>query len=279
MTRFNHGLAMGLALCAASGTAMAMDKPPVPQKYLDNGVHVGMLCATGVISFCDPGSTEGKGILAEFAHIWGEENGVKVDVIGSSWEALMPSAVSGRTDGVAGIGDYESRHEQFTFVDVIWGANSIVVKAGNPLAIKEPLDLCGHKMSAATGSGELMDVRAFSEECVKAGKPAIEEVEFGEQPATFLSVQTGRADVTITDIFAADELMKNNPGVYEEAFRKKANYMWGVAIPVGNPELLAMVSYGVQQGIANGKMKAVLDQYGFGEILVDTLMVNSKPVE
>lgn len=278
----------GTALCAAAlcalvgfgGTvARAVEKPAVPQKYLDDGVHAGMLCATGVVSYCDPGSTVGQGILAEFAHIWGEETGVKVDVIGSSWEALMPSAISGRTDLVAGIGDYESRHNQFTFVNLFWNSDSFLVPAGNPLAIEGPMDLCGHRMSAATGSGELMTVRSISEECVKQGKPAIVEVEFGEQPPTFLAVQTGRADATVTDIFAADELVKNNPKVYAEGFRKRSDWMWGVAVPVADKELLAMVSYGVQQAIADGKFKAVLDKYGFGEILADRLMVNTKPVE
>jgi polar amino acid transport system substrate-binding protein len=266
------------ALCALFGiAAQAAEKPAVPQNYLDNGLHVGMFCATGVISYCDPGSTVGKGILADFAHIWGEEAGVKVDVVGSSWEALMPSAVSGRTDAVAGIGDFESRHAQFTFVNLFWNSDSYLVPTGNPLKISGPMDLCGHRMSASTGSGELMTVRAISQDCVKQGKPAITEVEFGEQPATYLAVQTGRADATLTDIFAADELMKNNPNIYAEAFRKKTDWMWGVAVPVQNKELLAMVSYGVQQGLTNGKFKAILDKYGFTGILADKLMINSKP--
>ncbi|QPC91766.1 transporter substrate-binding domain-containing protein [Mesorhizobium sp. INR15] len=274
------GVAVLCAAASLTGTAaQAVEKPVVPRKYLDEGVHAGMLCATGVISFCDPGSTVGQGILAEFAHIWGEEAGVKVDVVGSSWEALMPSAISGRTDVVAGIGDYESRHNQFTFVNLFWNSDSFLVPAGNPLGIKAPMDLCGRRMSAATGSGELMTVRAISAECVKQGKPAIVEVEFGEQPPTFLAVQTDRADATVTDIFAADELIKNNPKVYAEGFRKRSEWMWGVAVPVANKDMLALVSYGVQQAIADGKFKAVLDKYGFGEILADRLMVNTKPAE
>jgi polar amino acid transport system substrate-binding protein len=268
-----------LVALAPVSPASAEGAPEVPQKYRDNGIHAGMLCASGLISYCDPGSTVGKGILAEFAHIWGEEAGVKVDVEGSSWEALMPAAISGRTDLVVGIGDFEKRHSEFTFVNLFWNSDSFLVKAGNPLGIKEMKDLCGKTMSAASGSGELMSVQAESEECVKQGLPEIKQEVFGEQPATFLAVQSGRADATVTDLFAADQLIKDNPNVYAEAFRKNSNWLWGVAVPVNNKELLAVVSYGVKQALANGKFAKVLDGYGFGGILVDRLMINSKPVE
>src|SRR6218665_1313142 len=108
----------GLVAMAAASAASAQDPPPIPQAYQDNGLTAGMFCGTGVISYCDANSSEGKGILAEINQAWAKEVGLDIRIEGQTWEALMPSAVSGRTALVAGIGDIEGRRAQFNFVDV-----------------------------------------------------------------------------------------------------------------------------------------------------------------
>jgi polar amino acid transport system substrate-binding protein len=259
--------------------AFSDDAPPIPDKY-KNGVVAGMFCGTGVISYCDANSTEGKGILADLNKAWAKEVGIPIKIEGQTWEALLPSAVSWRTDMVAGVGDLESRRGQFNFVDLFANFNSILVAAGNPLNVKGWEDLCGKKMSTSAGSGEEQAIHAADAKyCGGAGKAPIIVNVYGEQQATFMSIQAKRDDATVTDQFGAAELIKQNPDVYALAFKQPADTLWGAAVPVANKELLDMVVYGVKKGLASGSLKAVLDGYGFGDIIVDTIMVNGKPVQ
>jgi polar amino acid transport system substrate-binding protein len=197
-----------------------------------------------------------------------------------TWEALMPAAVSGRTDLVAGIGDIETRRKQFSFVDVFYGFYGMLVPAGNPKKIQGWEDLCGLKISTSSGSGEQMQIEAKSQAaCVAKGKPAIETDVYADQSATFVALQAGRVDGSLTDMFGAKQLIDQNPQIYAEAFRERGDSIWGIAVPVGNPELLAVVTEGVRRGLKSGSILAVLDSYGVGDIIVDRLMVNSQPVE
>lgn len=268
------------ALLMLAGALHAQDDFPIPQKYVDNGVTAGMLCGTGVISYCEPNSTEGKGILAEVNQAWASEMGLDIRIEGMTWEALMPAAVSGRTDLVAGIGDIESRREQFNFVDVFYGFYGMLVPAGNPKGIAGWEDLCGLTLSTSSGSGEQMQIEHMSEQaCVANGHEPINIDIYADQSATFIALQSGRVDGTLTDMFGANQLIEQNPEIYAEAFRERSQTVWGIAVPVDNPELLDVVVEGVRRGLDSGSILAVLDSYDVGEIIVDTLMVNTQPVE
>lgn len=272
-----------------SSSVSAAGNPPlkntvgvkVPAKYVKSGLKAGMFCATGMLSYCDANNSKAYGILADFAKAWGAKFGVKVVVKGTTWEALMPGALSGRTDAIVGIGDLPERRNDFTFVDMFWGYNSIVARYGNPKNIKSESDLCGTTMSASTGSGELTTLQGLSDECTKAGKPAITIHEFAEQTATYLDVSSGRADGTMTDVFAATTLVKENKGVYSKAFNMKATFLWGVAVPKKNTALLKAVKAGVARALKDGTFKAILaKKYGFrDDILIKQPMVNGKPVK
>lgn len=268
------------ALLAVAGLAHAQDDFPIPQHYIDNGVTAGMLCGTGVISYCEPNSTEGKGILAEVNHAWAEEMGLDIRIEGMTWEALMPAAVSGRTDMVAGIGDIESRRAQFNFVDAFYGFYGMLVPAGNPKGIASWQDLCGLTLSTSSGSGEQTQIERMSEEaCAANNLDPINIDIYADQSATFIALQSGRVDGTLTDMFGANQLIEQNPEIYSEAFRERSQTIWGIAVPVDDPELLAVVTEGVRRGLESGSIRAVLDSYGVGEIIVETLMVNTQPVE
>lgn len=268
------------AFCMLAGIAQAQGDVPIPQTYADNGVTAGMLCGTGVISYCDPNSTEGKGILAEVNKAWAAEMGLNITIEGMTWEALMPAAVSGRTDMVAGIGDIESRRAQFNFVDVFYGFYGMLVPAGNPKGVTGWADLCGLRLSTSSGSGEQMTIERMSQEvCVAGGhEPMVIDI-YADQAATFIALQSGRVDATLTDMFGANQLIEQNPEIYAEAFRERSSTIWGIAVPVDDPGLLAVVTEGVRRGLASGSIRAVLDNHGVGEIIVERLMVNSQPVE
>ena len=273
-------VALAATVAGAVLPAFAQEAPTIPQQYLDKGVIAGMFCGTGVISYCDPNSTEGKGILAEINQAWAKEAGLDIRIEGQTWEALMPSAVSGRTDMVAGIGDIESRRAQFSFVDVFYGFYGLVVPAGNPAKIATWTDLCGKTLAQTPASGEEQTVNARSTEyCVSKGLEPIKLEILGEQAATFVALQSGRVNATLTDMFGAAKLVGDNPTIYAEAFRERGSSIWGIAVPVDDPELLEVVKYGVAKGFKSGSIKAVLDKYGVGQIMVEKLMVNSAAVE
>ncbi|WP_159097906.1 transporter substrate-binding domain-containing protein [Aminobacter sp. MSH1] len=273
-------LALTVPFALTTTAVLAQSAPVIPQKYLDEGVKASTLCATGAHTYCEPNSNVGKGILPDINAAWAKEVGLELTVEGMSWDAVMPSAISGRTDIVAGLGDLESRREQFNFVDVFVGLFSIIVPAGNPASISSWADLCGKKVSAPHGSGEQEGIEHASEEhCVSQGKPAIVLDLYADQPPAFLAVQSGRSDASVTNNFGGKVLVEDNPTVYAEGFKSPSTTVWAVAVPVGNPELLEVVKYGVQKAIANGVIKAILEEHQMGDAAMTQLMVNRQVVE
>ncbi len=113
----------------------------------------------------------------------------------SGLAAVLAGIKSGRYQLAAGpVGDYPEREPANDFVDWVQEFVVFAVQKGNPTHIGSIADTCGQRVSVmAAGSAEKV-IKQQSEECVKAGKPAVEVQSFTDQATSILAVRSRRAD-------------------------------------------------------------------------------------
>lgn len=230
----------------------------------------GLFCSGAPLGACDASGGEAVGILPDMAAAWSSHlPDSTLTIEGMSWDALMPAAVSGRVDLIIGLGDQESRRGEFTFVDMFTTKYVIITQADNDAAVEGPEDLCGKPAVAATGSGELEELRKLSDEHCADNPMVISEV--AEMNTGFLAVQSGQTEFTVTDTLSSLPLIQENPGVYREAFAFDGSAgaaIWGVAIPNDNTELIERVAAAISAARADGSLAAVMESYGADPALI-----------
>lgn len=126
------------------------------------------------------------------------------------FEAMIPSVVSGRNDVMIGVmADTEERREVVSFTDLYTAGFKVVTAAGNPASI-DATNLCGATLGEAPVSVQHDIVSRLSEDCIAAGKPAIEILDLVNPADNLVTITNGRTDATLIDVIMAAELVKTN---------------------------------------------------------------------
>lgn len=270
-------LAVASAALALTGCAAPESESPSDETALIGG----LFCSGAPLGSCNASGGEAEGILPAMAEAWSQHLDAPLTIQGMSWDALMPAAVSGRVDLIIGLGDQKSRQGEFTFVDMFSTKYVIITQAGNESTAKTAEDLCGREAVAATGSGELEELKWLSEQTC-ADKPILIS-EVAEMNTGFVAVQSGQTEFTITDTLSAIPLIQENEGVYAEAFSFDGSAgaaLWGVAIPNASTDLIARVADAVSQARADGSLAAAMESFGGDASLVlPEDSINGEPVK
>lgn len=148
------------------------------------------------------GSTQNAvGFEVNLAKAFGKVLGVKIKYLQlPNWNSIVPSVQDGRVDmSMTAMNDRVSRELLINFVDYLTDGIGILVKAGNPLNIKGPSDLCGKNVTVTAGTTQesyLMSLNAAGGLC--ASKP-ISEVVATSDAQELANLATGRADAVMAD--------------------------------------------------------------------------------
>jgi len=137
-----------------------------------------------------------SGATADLAEAIAQTLGLKIhhETV-SGLSAQLAGIKAGRYQVALGpIGDYPDREPMNDFVDWVQEFVVFAVKKGNPEGINDLADTCGKRVSVmAAGSAERV-IKKQSEECVKAGKPAVTVQSYTDQATSILAVRSSRAD-------------------------------------------------------------------------------------
>lgn len=136
-------------------------------------------------------------------------------------------------------GDFLERQKQATFVDWVKEYVVFAVQQGNPQGIDGIDTVCGKKIAVqAAGSAEKV-VKAQSDKCVAAGKPAVEVQSYKDQPSSILAVQSKRADAFFSSQAPLTYFVQQSKGQLELAGVGKPNgfsdLFQGLMVPAGSP--------------------------------------------
>lgn len=208
--------------------------------------------------------TSGKviGWDVEGAEQVGEVLGMKTETTVMDFDGLIPALQSGKCD-LAWSGMYvnEERAQVADPVPVLQTGTQVVLRTEIAKDVKEPLDLCGLKIAAQTGTEDEAHVQEVSAECVAEGEPAIEVTGYPGSVDAIPAIRSGKLDGLVDTTVLAATLGKKNDDLTPVAGLFPAEYWFGAYTNKGS-ELSPKVEDAIHQLIENGKLAELAEKYG-----------------
>ena len=201
--------------------------------------------------------------------------GIRIELVKTSGDAVIPGVLANRYDIVASMGDFISRRDKLDFVDIVKGGNALVTKKGNPAGVGGIDDLCGRKLAVNKGSIQEKRAGDISDACAKVGKAAVQVMAYPDGPTAVLALQSGRSDVQWDDIASAFYKVSKNPNDFQVVGApqdKDAPY--GVGFPKEQSKLRDAVHAALQSLHKDGTYAKILDKWGVKEIAQPEIVIN-----
>jgi polar amino acid transport system substrate-binding protein len=195
--------------------------------------------------------------------------GMKTEIKIGKWSGLLPAVIAGQADVMWNNLYYTPvRAQQVDFVTYLLASTGALVKGGNPKKIAALTDTCGIRGVAGLGTVEEVLLRKTSDECVAAGKPALEIATYPDKPGGMRLLQTGRADLMLSDGGFVGNLVKTNGEEFAQAFLIRTDYKVGPGITRTFPELQQAIVATLNQLQADGTIKELMTKYGVDSSLM-----------
>jgi polar amino acid transport system substrate-binding protein len=194
--------------------------------------------------------------------------GVKHEVFLGGWSGLLPATVSGQIDVFWNNLYYTAeRAKQLDYVLYMQAGTGAMSAAGNPKKITSLDRACGATAAAGLGTVEEAALKNEDQKCRAAGKPGINVMPYPDLAAGIRLVQSGRADIMMTDLAMVDSLVAENPTRYSRAFSILTGFTIGAGIKKGNEDLLRLIADGLMALEANGTKAALFKKYNIDPAL------------
>ncbi len=215
------------------------------------------------------------GAEVDLAEAMGKVLGVKVEMVPSKFDAIIPGIEAGRFDGsLSGFADRKERQKVVDFVDFFTSSRGYLIQTGKFPELKDATDLCGRKVAVAKGTTMADSLVTLNAECAKGTKGAIDGQIFPDQAACVLAVQSARADLTILSDHAALAIAQNSDGKLDVILRPtEGNDINGIVLKKG--VLTGPVQGAIQQLYDGGQMKEIFTKWNLQALLLPATAVNS----
>ncbi|HEY3504183.1 MAG TPA: ABC transporter substrate-binding protein [Actinocatenispora sp.] len=243
----------------------------LPARYKQAGV-LKVVTSEGYppMEMYKPGTRTLTGVDPDLAKALADKLGLKLSLTNAAFDGLIPGIQGGRWDlAMSSLSDTAERRKAVDFIDYFQAGGSIMVAKGNPEHIRTLADLCGKKVVLAKGSSNLAIGERQNAKC--GTKMQISQSE--DAPTGLLSIDTGRAVATIVDHPAGVEYAKG--GKYELLDEQYDAGAWGIAVDKRNTGLRDAVQKAMQELLASGDYKALLDKYGVTANAPRSITVNN----
>lgn len=264
---------------AQSGIAVQADpkiRELLPKDIRDKGVLTAATSASvPPLLYLDASNNQIVGAVADLTHAYAARLGIRIELVKTSGDAVIPGVLANRYDIVASMGDFISRRDKLDFVDIVKGGNALVTKKGNPAGVGGIDDLCGRKLAVNKGSIQEKRAGDISDACAKVGKAAVQVMAYPDGPTAVLALQSGRSDVQWDDIASAFYKVSKNPNDFQVVGApqdKDAPY--GVGFPKEQSKLRDAVHAALQSLHKDGTYAKILDKWGVKEIAQPEIVIN-----
>jgi len=126
--------------------------------------------------------------------------GLKVKFANTGFDGIIAALLAKKCDAIiSGMNDTAARRKQVAFIDYLAVGQSLMVKKGNPKAIKTLADLSGKTVSVEVGTTNKQFLDAQNAVLKKQGKPQIKIVTFPHDTDAANALKTGRVDAYFGD--------------------------------------------------------------------------------
>lgn len=223
-------------------------------------------------SFGEDGKTP-EGFDVDLANEVGKMLGVEFVFENGSFDSLITGVEGGRYDVIlSGMTDNKDRQAKIDFVDYQKSGFGILVKKGNPAAIKTPDDLCGKKVGLQAGTSQIDFVKA-----IECGDKPVAISEFPSEDEARLAVQSGRVDADVADLPPMAHFVKTSATGAEFEIASTEQYetgLLGMAVSKKLPELRDAVQKAINEMMTNGTYDTLLAKWGLEATKIPEATVN-----
>ena len=280
-----HGIIRTFMLAAVATTVLAgtvhagEGAKLVPEAVRQAGkITVGSQQTFPPIEFRNPGATEVTGASADLLQEIAKRLDLKLEYVQAEYAALIPGIEAKRFDiASGGISDTEEREQKLDFVNYMSSGGSAMVRAEDADKYKTIADFCGKSVATLLGSRVIMaKVEEASAACTTQGKTAIQAEQLPSAPDARMQLDLKRVDAYLGDFPALVYMGTQFPGTYSIV---GGNYMltpyitsWGFS--KDSTGLRDAVKITLQEMLADGGYKAIMDKWGVGGALLPEITVN-----
>lgn len=204
--------------------------------------------------------------------------GLELRPVEQDFAMILPAVSAGTLDfGGSGFTDTEERRKNYDFVNTLNAGIRWAQRSDRPDTI-DPNNACGLTVAVQrTTVSETDDVRPKSDECVTAGKPAIEVLTYDTSDTAATALILGRADAFSADSPILSWAVERSDGRLVEVGEMFQAAPYGFAVPKDS-ELGDALAAALDQLIADGTYEELLAQWNITEGLLDHAQINGQPL-
>lgn len=193
------------------------------------------------------------GIDAEVAQAIADKLGMKLEIVDTKFDAIIPGVQSGKYDmGMAGMTVTPEREQSVSFSDsYATGIQSIIVKQGSDI---KSVDDLSEKTKIGVQLGTTGDIYAKDD----FGDEAVQEYDKGADAVQALIA--GKIDCVIIDNEPAKSFVAANEGL-EILKTSYAEEDYAICFKKDNTELQTKVNDALKELIADGTVQKIVDKY------------------
>ena len=208
-----------------------------------------------------------------------EQLGVPFEIsTASGLDAMLSGMLSGRYDAFNGpVRTTEEREAEFDAVVWMTTRTSYLYLSERADDLSEPEAVCGARVAGVTGSVTESQLARYTEWCVAEGLPAPEFIGLEDTNATFLALNSDRADYAGTTQTAAKDLQAAEPDRYDYLVQSDEQGagvdLLAMFMPKDNELAPAMLA--AFEGIfENGEYERIMTEWDLTDVTVDEPMLN-----
>ena len=196
------------------------------------------------------------GIDAEVAAAIADKLGMELEIVDMDFNALVAAVSSHKIDmAMAGMTVTEERLQSVNFsTTYALGVQVVIVKEGSPIQTLEDLSAEGAAYMIGVQEATTGDIYATGE----FGEARISKFKNGNEAVSALAA--GKVDCVIIDNEPAKAYVEANEGltILETAYAEEE---YAIAIALDNLDLLEKINAALEELIADGTVKGIVDKY------------------
>jgi polar amino acid transport system substrate-binding protein len=201
----------------------------------------------------------------------GSKLGLKVKYVISSFDNIIPKIKGGTLNiGMSSFTDNKQREAQVDFVDYFNAGTQWASLKGKPV---DPNNACGLHIAAQATTTEVADLQAKSAACTKAGKKAIQILQYDTQGQANTAVLLGKANALSADSPVTENAVSATGGKLQLDGAIYGSAPYGLAITKGS-KLVNAVDMAIQDLYADGTYASILKKWGVSAGAVSTFGIN-----
>jgi len=206
--------------------------------------------------------------------------GIKAAFIETKFESIILTLQSKKNDtAMSDMYDNLERRKVVDFVDYAFDGTGILVLKGNPKKIANLDSLAGQAVGVEKGTTQAVMLEELNESFKTAGKPEITIMQYPDQPAALLAVQSGKVVADLTDYSTAAYVAQTteNGSVFEVVVDPAAPTGYE-GQPIGalflkeNTQLRDAFQKALQALIDDGTYQTIIGHYGL--LPVESAQIN-----